>query len=217
VKTGARGSSWDALAPRYDLQLGLERQALAAALAFAAPAPEDLLLDLGTGTGALLRELAARPVRPRRAIGVDASAPMLARAGRLPKGWELRRTDVTRLPLGDGGVDVVVASYLLHLLSPDELTGALAEARRVLRPGGRLVTVTPTLPTPSLARIAWGLAARASEGRPGGLGGLRPLDPRPALVAAGFALLRARRLRAGYPSLCVLARRPAGSGASGAD
>jgi SAM-dependent methyltransferase len=217
VSAGVPGSSWDALAPRYDLQLGLERQALAAALAFAAPAPHDLLLDVGTGTGALLRALAARPARPRRAIGVDASDPMLARVGPLPEGWDLCRADVTRLPLDDGGVDVVVASYLLHLLAPDALTAALAEARRVLRPGGRLVTVTPVLPTPSGARVAWGLAARLAEAHPRWLGGLRPLDPRPALVAAGFALVRARRLRAGYPSLCVLARSPAGSAAGDAD
>jgi ubiquinone/menaquinone biosynthesis C-methylase UbiE len=41
----------------------------------------DSVLDLGTGTGLLLQELARSPHRPRLAIGVDRSAEMLARAG----------------------------------------------------------------------------------------------------------------------------------------
>jgi len=176
------------------------------ALELAAPGPEDRLLDVGTGTGAVLRALAQLPSRPRRAHGVDPSAGMLARVGPLPDGWDVLQADAARLPLADASVDVAVAAYVLHVAAqPDEI---LAELRRVLRPGARLVVVTPAVPRRGLARRlalggAW-LAARF----PGTLGGLRPLDPRPALSRAGFSLVRARRTGSGYPSLVVLAHAP---------
>jgi len=194
-----REIDWDALASLYDRQLGLERRALHAALDLAAPAPEDVLLDVGTGTGAVLRALAARPGRPRRALGVDPSAAMLARVGPLPEGWELVRADGARLPLDDASVDVALAAYVLHVAAAPE--ALLAELARALRPGGRLVVVTPRR-SGALAHAGAALAARF----PRRLGGLRPLDPRPALTAAGFALVAARATGRGYPSLVVLAR-----------
>jgi ubiquinone/menaquinone biosynthesis C-methylase UbiE len=194
---------WDeGVARLYDLQRRLERAALRAALDLTAPGPGDALLDVGTGTGALLAELAARPGAPRSVVGTDASAAMLARVGPLPEGWRVARGDAARLPLADGAVDVATAAYLLHVLDPGARAAALAELRRVLRPGGRLACVTPLLP--GLARAAGdALATRL----PRALGGLRSLDPRAELAAAGFALLRARTVRRGYPSLCVLALR----------
>ncbi len=161
-----------------------------------------MLLDVGTGTGALLDELAARPRAPRRVVATDASAAMLARVGALPPGWAVHRADATRLPLADGAVDVATAAYLLHVLDAPVRAAALGELRRVLRPGGRLVCVTPLLPGVA-GRVGDALAA----GMPRALGGLRSLDPRRELVAAGFVLVRARSLRGGYPSLCVLVGR----------
>ncbi len=57
----------------YDAQLALERSALSAAVELVAPLADELVLDLGTGTGGLLRVLARRPGRPATAIGIDAS------------------------------------------------------------------------------------------------------------------------------------------------
>lgn len=142
---------WDSRAAVYDWQLWLERPALAAALDLASTRPEERLLDLGTGTGALLRELARREERPHEAVGVDASAAMLARAPTLPAGWSLREADVTALPFPDASFEVVTAVYLLHVLERETRRGALVEARRVLAAGGRLVTVTPTAPRSALA------------------------------------------------------------------
>ncbi len=133
---------------------------------------------------------------------------MLARVGGLPPGWQLRVGDVRALELPDASVDVLIASYLLQLLAPVELPAALAELRRVLRPGGRLVTVTPAIPPSRLARpVATArdrLAARPSER----YRGLRALNPACALERAGFRLLRSRWSLRGYPSVCVLAIRP---------
>jgi ubiquinone/menaquinone biosynthesis C-methylase UbiE len=197
---------WDRLSRRYDRQLWLERPALDAALDLAAPTPETTLLDAGTGTGAVLRALASRAGRPGHAVGVDSSAAMLARVPPLPAGWRLVRADVAALPFDDASIDRAIAVYLLHVLAPDTRAAALGELRRVLRPGGRLVTVTPVVPNRALSRPFWSALAGLARPMPERFGGMRPLDPRPELVEAGFALERARTVRGGYYSLCVSAR-----------
>ncbi len=114
----------------------------AGALAMAGLLPESLtVLDLGTGTGALL-PLLGRYLAD--VIAVDGSRAMLLRArerlgsrdaGRV----RFLRAEVGRLPLPDASVDGVVANMILHHLGRPE--AALREAARVLRPGGRGVIV----------------------------------------------------------------------------
>jgi ubiquinone/menaquinone biosynthesis C-methylase UbiE len=199
---------WDALAAVYGRQLFLERRAVEAALDLAQAAPADVLLDAGTGTGAVLRALAARPVRPRTAIGVDASPRMLERVPPLPAGWRVQRADLRELPAEDRSVDVAIASYVLHVLEPGARRAALAELRRVLRPRARLVTVTVYVPgRPRLRPLEAALETLARVA-PHRLGALQPLDPRPGLIDAGFRLERVRVTALGYPSLCVAARAP---------
>jgi ArsR family transcriptional regulator len=101
----------------------------------------DSLLDLGTGTGRLLELFA--PLYAR-AIGVDASPAMLAvaranldRAGLTNA--QVRLGDIQHLPFGRNSFDVVTIHQVLHYLGEPER--AIAEAARVLRPGGRLLIV----------------------------------------------------------------------------
>jgi ubiquinone/menaquinone biosynthesis C-methylase UbiE len=99
------------------------------------------LIDLGTGTGRVLELLAARA---GRAIGVDANREMLAvaRANIQKLGFrnvQVRQGDVNALTLTDGSADLVTIHQVLHYL--DDPARALAEAARVLKPGGRLLTV----------------------------------------------------------------------------
>lgn len=199
---------WDRLSGTYDAQLWLERRAVEEALDLAGPSRETVLLDAGTGTGAVLRALATRPDRPRVALGVDASAAMLAKVPRLPEGWRLIRADLGTLPLEEGSFDAALAAYVLHVLTPASRAAALGELRRVLRPGGRLVTVTPILPRRALSRPFWLALARLARAAPRRFCGLSPLDPRRELHDAGFALEQARTVRGGYYSLCAAARRP---------
>ena len=200
-------TTWDRVARLYDLQLRLERPALDRAVALAGVAADERLLDVATGTGGLLHRLADRPVRPTSVVGVDVSSAMLARARPLPDGWELVKADARGLPFEDATFDVVTAAYLFHTLDKQARGDILAECRRVLRGDGRLVTVTVSRPRSRVgARLAgpiiW-LARRSS----GALAGLRPLDPRSEIEAAGFTVERAAAVGgAGYPSLCVLAR-----------
>lgn len=80
----------------------------------------DRVLDVATGTGAVLRELRRRRVQPARVVGVDASREMLARARRSLPSWELVQADAGSLPFEDASFDAVTCTYLLHLLGePD--------------------------------------------------------------------------------------------------
>ncbi len=194
---------WERAAHGYARQERLEHQAVRRALEWAAPAVDERLLDVATGTGLVLRELARRPVRPAHAIGVDASAAMLARVGPLPAGWRTVHADATALPFPDAAFDVAVAAYLLHVLSPADVAAALGELRRVVGPDGRLVVVTVWSARPA-ARGALGALARAW---PQTFLGLRSLDPRPELARAGWVLDRGAALHQGYPSLVLAARR----------
>jgi ubiquinone/menaquinone biosynthesis C-methylase UbiE len=181
---------------------------VATALALLSPGAADRYVDLGTGTGEVLRQLQRRASVPRALVGVDASEMMLAQVGSLPPGWSLRRGDVRRLELPDASVDAASACYLLHLLDADGLSATFAELQRVLVPGGRLVTVTPAVPDRGLARPIAAALNALSQRRPTAYRGLRALDPRPELEQAGFSVEQSRWNLRGYPSLCVLATRP---------
>jgi SAM-dependent methyltransferase len=95
--------------------------------------------DLGCGTGQLMASLAPFV---GRVIGVDASRPMLSAARRRLEGQgnvELRAGELESLPIADGELDAAVLFLVLHYVV--EPPRALAEVRRVLRPGGRLLLV----------------------------------------------------------------------------
>jgi ubiquinone/menaquinone biosynthesis C-methylase UbiE len=191
----------------YDLQLVLERSPLRAAIALAAPRGEGLWLDLATGTGALLRQLALTPERPRRAVGLDASAAMLARVPVLPSGWQVMEGDVRQVPLADGTVDVVSCAYLLHLLDRPARERVLSEIARVLAPGGRVVLVTLLAPTGLAGATVLAPAQRGLCRALGPASGWCALDPTDELDAHGLTLVRRRICRRGYASLCLLAER----------
>lgn len=127
---------YDAEARDYDTSTGGEPRAQAAADALELLLPQGLctLLDVACGTGIVTRRL----LRPERTVlGVDRSPGMLGLAvQRVPGGMVCG--DAMRLPLASDSVDAVVIVWLLHLLSAP--AAVLAEAARVLRPGGVLIT-----------------------------------------------------------------------------
>lgn len=97
------------------------------------------VLELGSGSGAMAQELLARYPSIRLAV-TDVDPAMVESAGRRLSPFgdraEVQQADATRLPFPDGTFDVVVSFIMLHHTVAWEQ--ALAEASRVLRPGGQL-------------------------------------------------------------------------------
>lgn len=102
--------------------------------------PLGRLVDIGTGTGRMI-ELFGR--QSEAAIGIDKSSEMLRLARAKLEAAEvqasLRQGDMYALPLADGSADLVLLHQVLHYAhAPAQ---AIAEAARVLAPGGRLLIV----------------------------------------------------------------------------
>jgi len=116
----------------------------------------SVLVDLACGAGLFAEHAAALGYVH---VGIDLSATALPQAR--DHGVLAVRADVLRLPLGDGVADVVTAGEILEHVT--DLPGAIAEACRVLRPGGTLVL--DTIANTRLARL---IAVTVAENIPGG-------------------------------------------------
>src|SRR5918992_5097831 len=105
-----------------------------------APRQGERILDVGCGPGYYVAELAEQVGDGGSVVGVDLSAPMLAvatqRCAELAN-TEFREGDATALPVDDASCDAVVSVQVLEYV-PD-VEAALAEMRRVLKPGGRVI------------------------------------------------------------------------------
>jgi demethylmenaquinone methyltransferase/2-methoxy-6-polyprenyl-1,4-benzoquinol methylase len=110
--------------------------------------PGERVVEIGFGTGNEVLDL-ARLVGPGgRVGGIDISPGMLAVAQRKiartnpTTPIDLRVGDARKLPFDDGSFDAAYSSFTLELFAEEDLPVVLAEVRRVLRPGGRLVAVS---------------------------------------------------------------------------
>lgn len=104
------------------------------------PRQGETAVDLGCGPGYLLRDLALAVGERGLAYGIDISEPMLDLARRRCAGLgqvNLHTADAGNLPFDDASTDLVCALQVLAYVP--EVDRALAELKRVLRPGGRLV------------------------------------------------------------------------------
>jgi SAM-dependent methyltransferase len=130
-----------------------ERVASRRAFLLANVAPGERVLDLGAGDGTFAAELIAAGCE---VVAVDVAEEALRRARARVPGLDARRVDEGEpLPLDEDAVDVVWAGEVLEHVA--DVVGLLADVRRVLRWGGRLLVTTPYH-----GRVA--LAARALRG-----------------------------------------------------
>jgi ubiquinone/menaquinone biosynthesis C-methylase UbiE len=133
------------LAPVYEAWArATESKARRRVLELASVRPGEDVLEVATGTGVQLVRLAgANP--GGRTVGVEISEGMLAQTrrrlehARLAAEVEVLEGSALELPIADESFDLLVNGYMLDLLPLDDIPRALAEFKRVLRPGGRLV------------------------------------------------------------------------------
>jgi demethylmenaquinone methyltransferase/2-methoxy-6-polyprenyl-1,4-benzoquinol methylase len=145
---------FDGIAPRYDLLNdvmtgGLHRLWKNRVIRLSAAMPGDRVLDACTGTGDIAMRLAAAVGPTGQVTGLDFSPQMLAVARQRPLTTPIDwiEGDLMALPFADASFDAVTVGYGLRNVT--SIPGALQEIKRVLKPGGRMVSLDlgkPTVP-----------------------------------------------------------------------
>jgi ubiquinone/menaquinone biosynthesis C-methylase UbiE len=172
---------YDRFGRKQDLQRIYEDPAIEVLLQYAGFETACAVVELGCGTGRLAARLLEELLpEDSKYVGLDVSGTMIDLAQDRVTPWadcaHVRRTDGSpTLPLSDGAFDRFLSTYVLDLLSEEDIHAALREARRVLAPGGRIclasLTFGQTLPS-KLACRAWTAIHSLS---PRLVGGCRPL------------------------------------------
>jgi len=120
--------------------------------------PEERILDVACGTGAVARELRRR--FGCSVVAVDQSSDMLAVArAHGGEGIEFVEARAEELPFAEASFDGLTFTYLLRYV--DDPAATLRELARVVRPGGRVAMLEFYVPPNPLARTAWQLYVRA--------------------------------------------------------
>ncbi len=172
------------------------------------------VFEFGCGTGSFAATLLAQELAAdAQYLGLDQSSTMVqlaatqvarfgSRAAVVHSGGEMA------IPLGSGTVDRFVSNYVLDLLPPAEIHQLMAEAHRVLTPGGLLCLASLTHGTTPFSRLVMAGWQLRYQLYPAGVGGCRPIAVPPFLVASQWALRhRSISITRGLASEIVVAAR----------
>lgn len=146
----------------------------------------DAILDVGCGTGRLLRE-AHRRWPDAQVIGVDLSPGMIEQARQLAKYATLFVASAEDLPLPPSSIDLAVSTMSFHHWT--DQVGGIQEVVRVLRPGGRLFLADPAAP-------AW-------MRRTGLTHALSASEQRRALASCGLTVIEQQPILSRYLTLTI--------------
>jgi demethylmenaquinone methyltransferase / 2-methoxy-6-polyprenyl-1,4-benzoquinol methylase len=150
-----------AIAPSYDLNnrlhsFGRDQAWRRRVARLANPGPDEIVVDVACGTGDLTLALhdertARHPRATGRTIGIDYTFAMLPRSGRKTRpGVDYLQGDAQSLPLPNASADVMTIAFgIRNVQSP---AAAVAEFRRVLRPGGRVIILEFSQPENRIIR-----------------------------------------------------------------
>jgi ubiquinone/menaquinone biosynthesis C-methylase UbiE len=175
---------YDRFGAKQDWQGFYENPARSDLVAHADFGTAGAVFEFGCGTGEFAARLLAEHLPPRcsyTAVDISETMVRLARARLAP--WSDRaRVDRSSgsmiLEAEDGAFDRFVSNYVLDLLSDADIRGLLAEAHRILSPGGRLCIAGLTRGTAPVASLVTRLWETLYAWRPALLGGCRPIDLR---------------------------------------
>jgi SAM-dependent methyltransferase len=130
----------DAMARAYLARTAWTRLRLGAVRDLVDPKPGDRVLDLGCASGAITHFLTTLGCD---VVGVDSEPLAVETASKHFPGLRFRLADVSGLPFPDESFDKAVAADLVEHLEDETFAAMLAEARRVLVPGGTISIYTP--------------------------------------------------------------------------
>jgi SAM-dependent methyltransferase len=132
--------------------------------------PGEVVLEVGGGSGVVLREIARRTAGANSIIDVDINpyllreAAILAQRAGLAERMSFREGSAEAIPLADESVDVALSFTVMEEGDADRM---LAELVRVTRPGGRVAAIVRSLDLPSWSNLPISAALRAKVDKPG--------------------------------------------------
>jgi ubiquinone/menaquinone biosynthesis C-methylase UbiE len=203
---------YDRFGRKQDVQAFYEDAALDDLIAMATFGQAESIFEFGCGTGRLASRLLAKHL-PRSAsyFGIDISKTMIDIADqRLSAYAERARVALSdgslSFPLPDQSVDRVVSTYVLDLLSENDIRHVISEASRVLTPNGKLCLVSLTRGRALVSRVVSGLWSVLFRFYAPMVGGCRPIQIEPFIRQQRWAVEHHRVItRFGVPSEILIA------------
>lgn len=171
---------YDKFGRMQDTQAFYEDAAIDAMVAHAAMTHAQFVVEFGCGTGRLALELLERHLSDTaRYLGTEVSSTMVAIAGERLRPYVSRASVMPTdgapvLPVEDASVDRLIATYVFDLLGEDDRIRFLAEAARVLMPGGLLCLAGITIGTNAISRAVMSAWQGIFKLNPRLVGGCRP-------------------------------------------
>lgn len=183
---------YDKLGPREDLESRFQDRVFDRLVEASGFADADAVFELGCGTGRFARRLLDEHLgRGARYVGVDVSDRMVELARAKLEPWSERATvqrthGELRFDHPSAGFDRYVATYVLDLLSEEDIAVALEEARRLLRPDGLLCTINLAFGEGGISSVVSRTWNYVSGKFPAHLGGCRPIRLRDFLESPSW-------------------------------